>query len=115
MPDDDQQKIGDMVLTITTSGNRYDMRIGDFSAMDELDYKRITGAELMTPFMSGELNSAMIAGLVWLTRRRFGEKQLRFEKVAQEFKWADLDTIEFSNGSDSTEAKLPEVVTNPEA
>lgn len=99
MAEDKERGIGDITLRVTTGGHRYDMQIGDFSATDEMAFKETTGEDLMTPFVEGKVNAILIAGLIWLYRRRF-EKNLRFKKVADSFTFADLDSIEFVGPDD---------------
>jgi len=100
----------DAKLCITVAGNRFEMRIGDFTALDEFDYFKQTGQTIMEVFNEGKVTSFAVAGLVWLHRRANQEKSLTFEEVARTFKFSDLDSIEFDDGKDEPveEAVRPE-------
>lgn len=115
----DDQGLAKLTFSITTGGHRYDMKIGDFSAMDEMAYSQVTGGKtLMQAFSTGEVDSVMVAGLVWLFRRKY-EKKLSFQSVAEQFKWADMDTIEIERDGNRPDAERPtfgvEVGADPEA
>jgi hypothetical protein len=99
----------DAKIKITCGGEPFEMRFGDFSALDEFDYFKITGQRLMMVFSTGEISSFEIAGLLWLYRRPY-EPGLTFEDVAKNLKWSDLESVEVDDGEDDDEA-----VTSPEA
>jgi hypothetical protein len=83
-----------------------------------MEFKRETRQNLIQTFATGDVDGVTVAGLVWLFRRRHGERTLRFETAAQQLKCSDLDTIEMTNEIDETAssgAGVPEVVTGPEA
>jgi hypothetical protein len=85
---------------------------------NEMEFKRETRQNLIQTFATGDVDGVTVAGLVWLFRRRHGERTLRFETAAQQLKCSDLDTIEMTNEIDETAssgAGVPEVVTGPEA
>lgn len=97
--EENQGSLEDLTLKVKTGGNNYVIPMADFSAMDELDYEKATGRDLMAPFMTGEVTTVLIAGLVWLYRRRF-EKTLTFDSVARQFKFGDLQTLEIVDAKD---------------
>jgi hypothetical protein len=103
---------GDATIKITSGGDTFEMRFGDFSALDEFDYYKITGQKLMMVFNSGEISSFEIAGLLWLYRRPY-EPGLTFEEVAKNLKWSDLESVEVDDGTDEDEPEA--VATSPEA
>lgn len=110
MADLDLDKV---VLKLTVGDRPYEIPIAEFSAMDELDYQRATGSDLITPFTTGQINSILLAGLLWLYRRRF-EKQLRFETVAKELKWESLGSVEITGMDDEEAPPLPKSGSDPE-
>ena|SRR5690554_5881178 len=99
MSQNDQQQLAKARLKITTDGRPYDIRLGDFSAMDEVLYEQATGKGLMDIFMGGGITVRQVAGYVWLERQRY-EKKLSFEKVFSKFKVSDLDTLEILDGTE---------------
>src|SRR5690606_17377658 len=101
-------------LRITVGGRPYEIAMGEFSALDEVHYKKATGEDMMSAFTGGNINTILLAGLVWLHRRRY-EKTLRFETVAAEFKWNDLSSMEFLDDEDAPQEPLTlETFSDPE-
>lgn len=99
---DKEPGLSDLKLSVTCGGNRYEMMFGEFSAHEEVQYKRLTGYDLMAPFLNESINSIMLAGLVWLYRKRT-EKKLQFNSVLKEFKFSDMDNLVVTDGTESDE------------
>ena len=111
---EDNNGIANMLFSITSGGHRYDIRLGDFSAMDEMAFAQVTGGKaLMQAFTTGEVDSVMVAGLIWLFRRKL-DKKLTFQTVAEQFRWSDLDTVEITRVDDD-KPQIPEGPVSPES
>lgn len=106
--DEQQGGLSSATMSVTVDGRRYDMKMGDFSAMDEVEFRNATGTDLMTPFATGQINSIVVAGLVWRARVRAGERKLTFDTVARQVRWRDLDGVEVTGlGNDEDEPPPP--------
>ena len=75
-------------LHITVGAHQYVMRAAEFSAVDARDFRAATGIGLGAAMNSPDLD--LIAGFVWLIRRK-RERNLRYEQVAREINWDNLD------------------------
>jgi hypothetical protein len=109
MSDEQEKGFANVEIEVTCGGRRYVMNAGDFSATDEMRFKEVTGSDLMSPFISGQVNSITISGLIWLYRVRQGEKKLTFRAVADVFRWSDLDNIEIRDKSEEKDDDASEV------
>lgn len=113
-------ELGKIIIKVTTQGRRYDIRLGELTATDEMEFKAVTGADFFQLLESA--NATVMAGLVWVWRRKFGEDELDFEDVAAKFTWADLDTVDHEMAGEAkgspktpkTGTPVPEGATGPE-
>ena len=86
----------------------YELRLGDLTPRDSGDFRREVGMPLMQAFGATDLD--VIAGFVWLIRRR-AQRNLSYAEVADSFTYADY-LGGFDADGDGSEAEDP---TDPPA
>lgn len=105
----------DQGVAIYINGKRYELRMGDVSALDAKAFREQVGEPFMK-VMSSEDDWDMdwIAGVVWLARRLDGERTLKFADVAGEIGY-DTD-IDMKGAGEPTDSDVVEgeVVDDPE-
>lgn len=72
----------DNAVAITVDGERYLIRLSDLTAIDAGDFRRAVGTSLVSVMSEGSADLDVIAGLVWLARRK-RERGLKYEDVAR--------------------------------
>lgn len=91
--------MADAVVRITVDGMNYDLDMGDINAIDAKDFRRevgITLASSMTDSVDVDLD--VIAGLVWLARRKT-ERGLTYNDVASMLSFnSDIDFSDVEDG-----------------
>lgn len=99
----------DTGATIVVDGTEYTVRAGDLNALDEHALRQQYGCSYVE--LLGELAHRpgldSIAALIWLSRRKDGERDLAYNAVAEGFR-ADSDFDVVTVGDQGAE-------TNPEA
>lgn len=73
------------VVALMVDGKRYEICFEDCTALDAKDCRRQTGLSLSQIFGSAadaEPDLDSVAALVWLARRKAGERELAFDRVA---------------------------------
>lgn len=70
----------------TVAGAAYTVRLGELTPKDAGDFRRAVGMSLMSAF--GQVDLDVIAGFVWLVRRRM-QPGLSYETVAESFTYDD--------------------------
>jgi hypothetical protein len=129
MPNRQQRRSGDLpemafriTLANTPRGSEtYEVHVEDLSALDEADFGRAMAQAIgarQTFFQAFEnVSTIMVAGFVWLVRRR-AEKNLQLNDVLKEVHVRDLQSFVSLNDDDDDEAEEESAVadpTNPEA
>lgn len=90
-------------LAITVDGTTYTVRMADLSAIDAKEFRAAVGVSLAQAMHEGSTDLDVIAGLVWLARRK-RERGLAYVKVAKDINYdSDIDVTE----ADGTEADDP--------
>lgn len=110
----DFEKMGFRVTTRTSRGTEpYEIQLANFSAQDEFDFNQATGLTFFEAF--AKMSTYVLAGFIWLERRKGGEKKLTYGEVMKEIKFRDLETIEFmAEDDDDEEPPEPVSGSNPE-
>ncbi|HET7486835.1 MAG TPA: hypothetical protein VFJ85_02835 [Acidimicrobiales bacterium] len=93
----------DPALVIAVDGQTYTIRLGDLSALDAKDFRAAVGVSLAQVMTNGSTDLDVLAGLVWLARRR-RERGLAYKTVA---KVLTYDTPVDVGGSVDEEAEDP--------
>lgn len=70
-------------------GSPYDIRLGDLTPQDAGDFRRAVGVPLGHAF-SPAMDLDVIAGLMWLTRRK-QNRNLSYAEVAESFTYDDFE------------------------
>lgn len=83
----------DYTVTLTLGGEQVTFRLGDMNAVDAGDFRRQVGVSLMQAIAGGSLDLDIVAGLLWLTKRRDNPK-LAYHAVAAQLTYADLEDID---------------------
>lgn len=97
------------MLAITVDGTNYTVRIKDLSAIDAKDFRAAVGVSLGEAMTGTSVDLDIIAGLVWLVRRK-RERGLPYLKVAKEISYGtEVDVNEPSDDDpgDDDEADDP--------
>lgn len=85
------------IVRITVDSDTYDVDLSDLTGIDAKDFRRAVGIPLAAVLTEKtELDLDVVAGLVWLARRR-NEPSLTFEKVAAGINFLsdlDIDQVE---------------------
>jgi hypothetical protein len=77
-------------IVIKLDGQEHRLAAGDITALDAKAFRAVVGRPLMTAF-DGDVDLDVIAGVVWISRRRT-EPGLTYEQVAGGISYAsDLD------------------------
>lgn len=80
------------VVRVTVDGEQYDIDFSDLSAIDSKDFRKAVGiplASVLTERQDADID--VIAGLVWLARRK-KEPRLSYEEVAESINFTtDMD------------------------
>lgn len=105
--------MADIEFTITGGpyAGRYEIDKGDISAVDVGDLKSQQGGPNLDAFLTGQapLGLEAFAALVWLVRRRGGNRGLAYRAVAEHINFDVIDTTEMSEESAE---KLPDPSTS---
>lgn len=80
-------------MSFDHDGRSYTLTPYDFSALDELEIHRVTGATLTSIFTGRATTLFTVAALLWRTRVNDGEDDLAFTDVAKTFGYRDMETI----------------------
>lgn len=80
----------DATISFVAAGTRYDIRFDDLTAADAGDFRRTVGMPLVAAFQEGTTDLDVIAGLVWLVRRR-GQRGLAYAAVAESLTYGNVD------------------------
>lgn len=72
----------DSALEITLDGETFTLRFSDLTAIDAKDFRAAVGIPLTAAMTEGVTDLDIIAGLVWLARRR-RERGLAYATVAK--------------------------------
>lgn len=78
-------------LAFQIGGDKYEVRLGDLTPRDARDFRSAVGVPLIKAVTSDSTDLDVIAGLVWLVRRRTSH-QLRFEQVLDSFTYDDFES-----------------------
>lgn len=82
----------DPFISLVHEGTAYNLRANDFTALDELEIWRRTGATLLSIFRGGA-TLFTVAALVWRHRVNHGEDDLTYEDVARTFSYSSLESL----------------------
>ena len=103
----------DTKIYIESAGLPYEISLGALSALDEKDYYTQVGHTIMDLFTGqASFSTFAVAGLVWVWRRRHGERTLTFQEVAGEFKMSDLETLRVGDDEEAESGTLSEPSTS---
>ncbi len=95
-------------VLITLDGAEYRLRFRDITAIDAKDFRAKVGVALTQALAEGSTDLDVVAGLIWLVRRKT-ERSLPYEAVAQAVNYdSDMD-LELA-----TDPARTEDPTNPE-
>lgn len=82
------------VLVITVDGTQYKVKLSQLTAIDAKDFRAAVGVSLAQAIAGGSGDLDVIAGLVWLARRKI-ERGLPYAKVAAALTYdSDIDLTE---------------------
>jgi hypothetical protein len=89
-------------LQLTVDGEHVVIRFGDLTPRDARDFRRAVGTPLMQAFTPENLDLDMLAGLVWLARRR-DNPALTYEEVESTTTFGSFvfDTETSTNGQEA--------------
>lgn len=93
------------VLRVTVDDKQYDIDFSDLTAIDSKAFRHAVGiplASVLANTQDGDLD--VIAGLVWLHRRKNGEPSIAYDTVAASIKFTSTLDI----GDAEAEADAPE-------
>lgn len=82
--------MADEATAFKVAGVRYEISPNDFTAAEAGDFRRELGFSLGEAFSAGSADLDVIAGLVWLIRRRT-VKGLGYRQVAESITYADIE------------------------
>lgn len=81
-------------LVITVDGKEYKVKLSQLTAIDAKDFRASVGVSLAQAIAGGSGDLDVIAGLVWLARRKI-ERGLPYAKVAASLTYeSDIDLSE---------------------
>lgn len=81
-------------LAITVDGTTHTVRLAQLTAIDAKEFRAAVGVSLAQAMAEGSTDLDVVAGLVWLARRK-RERGLAFAKVAKEITYeTDLDVAQ---------------------
>lgn len=82
------------VLSLVHEGRTYNLTARDFTAVDDLEVHRATGATIADIMFHGRVTLFTIAALVWRHRVNTGEPDLSYLDVARTFNFDDITTVQ---------------------
>ena len=77
-------------LVFTVAGATYRAKMGEFTPRDALDFRQAFGVPLVHAVAGGQIDIDIIAGLVWLIRRR-ANPRLQLGEVLDSFTYDDAE------------------------
>jgi hypothetical protein len=88
-------------LAITADGTTHTVRLAQLTAIDAKEFRAAVGVSLVEAMTGGSVDLDVIAGLVWLARRK-RERGLAYAKVARELNYgSDLDVTELTTEAEA--------------
>lgn len=94
----------DFNVTVTLQGEPVTFRLGEMTAQDAGDFRRAVGVPLMQAISAG-LDLDVVAGLLWLVKRR-DQPKVSYQSIAATLTYNDLEV--------SVEDEADEEVVDPE-
>lgn len=93
----------DQGIAINVNGKRYEVQMGDLTAADAQIFRREMGMSFMKTMQLDpeDFDLDVIAGIVWLARRKDGEVNLRLSEVASEIGYdTEIEPVQMDDDSD---------------
>ena len=84
-------------IRITVAGKQHYLKFDELSAKDAKDFRHETGSSLATVFLEGTVDLDIIAGLLWLERRKTNPK-VTYDSIASTLTYGT--EIEVHDGDD---------------
>lgn len=91
------------VLSLEHDGTSYNLTARDFTAVDDLEIHRATGATITDIFFRGAVTLFTMAALVWRHRVNNGE-DLAYLDVARTFTYDSISSVSDEPRDDAPEA-----------
>jgi hypothetical protein len=99
--------VTDAALAITVDGTTHTIRMGNLTAIDAKDFRAAVGVSLTQAMSEGSTDLDVVAGLVWLARRK-RERGLPYAKVAAAMNYeTQMDVVEPGDEGDETDDADP--------
>lgn len=104
--------MADKVIRFKVDGARYDIDLGDFNAIDAKDFAPTVGMPLAEVYSGKPLDLHVIAGLMWLTRRKTNP-DITYRELAEGLTYGNLESADPSesppeaSGGDSETSSPP--------
>lgn len=89
-----KEAAGLTVAVTLADGTAHQVRLGSVTGSDAKLFRAQVGTGLLEAIAGGALDLDTIAGLVWLSRRRGGERSLPYQTVADTLAWEHVDRVD---------------------
>lgn len=103
--------MADNTISFVVGGARYDVCLDDLTAADAGDFRRAVGIPLVSAFSDGKADLDVIAGMVWLIRRR-GQRNLAYASVAETITYGNVSQVDDEQPAEAADGNDPH---SPEA
>lgn len=87
------------VFVLTVDGTRYEIALSRLTAEDARDFRAATGMPLQAVFDGKQTDIDLIAGLIWLVRKKT-DRKLTYHQVASGFSYGT--DVDVQDGGDET-------------
>ncbi|HEX2027728.1 MAG TPA: hypothetical protein VHF25_06980 [Nitriliruptorales bacterium] len=94
------REASDLALTVKLVDGEHTVRLGGVTGSDARLFRAQVGVSLLEAITSGSIDLDVVAGVVWLSRRKAGERSLPYQKVADELSWDTVEQVEAFNASE---------------